>query len=76
MTGVDNGGIVDAEKAESFVNKNGLTVTKFGMFLRKVRLDELPQCINLLNGTVSFIGPRVSAIGVHNDMLQNVQNFV
>lgn len=32
--------------------------TKIGLFLRKSNIDELPQFINILNGTMSFIGPR------------------
>ncbi|MEI8361153.1 MAG: sugar transferase [bacterium] len=33
-------------------------ITKFGNFLRKSRIDELPQLINILKGEMSFIGPR------------------
>ena len=33
-------------------------VTKIGRFMRKTSIDELPQILNTLNGTMSFIGPR------------------
>jgi undecaprenyl-phosphate galactose phosphotransferase len=47
-----------AEWGSNFKLKNDPRVTKVGRFLRKVSLDELPQIINVMNGQMSFIGPR------------------
>lgn len=51
--------IVDAEKHGAvFATNNDVRVTSFGKFLRKSRLDEVPQFINILLGDMSIIGPR------------------
>lgn len=49
----------DAEKdGAKWAQKNDPRVTKFGNFMRKTRIDELPQLFNVIRGDMSFIGPR------------------
>jgi len=49
----------DAEKnGAQWAIKNDPRITRFGKFMRKTRLDEIPQLINVLKGEMSLIGPR------------------
>ncbi len=64
MTTCDNGDTI--KQAE----KNDPRVTRLGAFLRKTSLDELPQFFNVLDGSMSIVGPRPHAIA-HNEKYRN-----
>lgn len=53
------------------VTRNDPRVTKFGSFLRKTSLDELPQFINVLQGSMSIVGPRPHAVA-HNEQYRKI----
>lgn len=51
--------VMDAEKnGAQWAMKNDPRITRFGNLIRKTRLDEIPQLINVLRGEMSLVGPR------------------
>jgi len=52
------GANAEGDGVARWAEKNDMRVTRVGKFIRKVRLDELPQIFNILKGDMSFVGPR------------------
>jgi putative colanic acid biosynthesis UDP-glucose lipid carrier transferase len=65
MTVQDNGTVVQQ------ATRNDARVTRFGAFIRKTSLDELPQFVNVLRGEMSIVGPRPHAVA-HNEQYRKI----
>ncbi|HEX5687195.1 MAG TPA: undecaprenyl-phosphate glucose phosphotransferase [Ideonella sp.] len=65
MTTQDNGTVVQQ------ATRNDPRITRFGAFIRKTSLDELPQFVNVLQGEMSIVGPRPHAVA-HNEQYRKI----
>ncbi|WP_423604655.1 TIGR03013 family XrtA/PEP-CTERM system glycosyltransferase [Sphingomonas sp. MS122] len=67
----------DAEVAGKAVwaEKDDPRITRVGRFIRKVRIDELPQCWSVLKGEMSFVGPRPERPQFVEDLEQQIPYY-
>ena len=55
--------------------ENDKRITRFGEFLRKTSLDELPQLINIIRSEMSVVGPRPHAPAFDKRFITKIQNY-
>jgi len=67
----------DAERLSGpvWATRNDNRITRLGKFLRKTRLDEIPQFVNILKGDMSLVGPRPERPTFVRELSSQIDNY-
>ena len=67
---------IKKQNNSSITLKNDPRITKTGKFMRKYKIDELPQLVNILKGEMSFVGPRPDLIDIVNQIPKHERDII